>query len=127
MPSAQIIRASIIEDGSATYLARVRNDAGTLITQASVTSIACKVFNLRTGTLISSPAVVVASSIFDTLQTDARWTVDTTGYNFRHTVGPSVFTSPNVIYRVEYFVTPVTGDVFPLSPAEVTTIGVFSS
>ena len=50
--------------------------------------------------------------MFDTLQTDSRWSEDDTGYNFRHTVGASVFSEANHHYEIEYVFTPASGEVY---------------
>lgn len=115
MASSDITKATIWEDGGATCMARVVGVAGTAITQATVSAIGCKVFDL-TGdtpdTAVATPTVVVASSVFDTLQTDARWTKDATGYNFRYTLAASVFTTGGHRYLVEFKFTPSSGEVF---------------
>ena len=52
--------------------------------------------------------------VFDTLQTDPAWTVDTTGYNFRHVLDVSAhqaFTLAGRRYLVEFQLTPVVGQV----------------
>ena len=56
--------------------------------------------------------LTVADIIFNALQTDARWTVDDTGYNFRHTVeicDDYAFTIAGREYLVEYTLTPSNG------------------
>ncbi len=52
--------------------------------------------------------------LFNSLQTDSLWTVDATGYNFRHVL--DVSTSPAFAvagrrYLVEYQLTPAVGQV----------------
>ena len=107
--------ATIWEDGGATLMARIVGGAGTTITQATITSIARKTFDLNgltPGTAVETSAPVVASTVFDTYQTDARWTVDSTGYNFRDTIAAAIFATGNHRYRVEYAFTPTAGAVF---------------
>ena len=56
----------------------------------------------------------VADVIFSTLQTDAIWTVDTTGYNFRHVLDVSAhpaFAVAGRRYLVEYQLTPAVGQM----------------
>lgn len=115
--SANIYQATVWEDASLTIMARVRGLAGAYITQASLSSIACKVYDLQSGSLVTSPTVTVASAVFDTLQDgddDPRWTLDSTGFNFRHTVPAAGFPDGNKKYRVEYSFVPASGDAFPL-------------
>ena len=59
-------------------------------------------------------SLTVANVIFDTLQTDERWTRDDTGYNFRHALDVSThaaFAEAGRDYLVEYRLTPVFGQV----------------
>lgn len=113
--SVTIHSAAIFEDTSLTVMARVKGHSGTNITQASISSITCSVYTDNgdeTGTLVTSPSVVVSSAVSDTLVTDdPRWTVDTTGYNFIHTIPSAAFPTP-VRHRVEYKFTPASGDPF---------------
>lgn len=71
-------------------------------------------------------ALTVSAVIFDTLQTDARWTIDSTGYNFRHTPGASNFASGDRRYRIEYVFDPVSGENFALV-YHVTAMKLFAS
>jgi hypothetical protein len=98
-------------------MARVYGDDGNLLTQATVASIKYSSYLLddndsesRTAvTGHSAATVVVASSIFDTLQTGVFWTADTTGYNFKHTppnVTNQPFAKAGRRYLVEYTITP---------------------
>lgn len=95
-------------------MGRIKGNDAANITQAGISSIVCNVFDLdsRSMTPLVSPAMVVADNVFDTLQTDDRWTVDDTGYNFRHEMPASTFADGDKIYRVEYKFTPASGAVF---------------
>lgn len=85
------------------FLGRVyKNVPGTgrsIVVQSDVASIACSVrrFNRVNGawggltTTENALAVVVANSIFDTLQTDSSWNADAIGYNFAHTIPAAAF------------------------------------
>ena len=105
------IRGSAYEDGGCSIMARVTGLDGTNITQASISTITCAVFD-SAGTAAGTPSIVVANSVFDTLQTDSRWSRDDTGYNFRHDVAATVMATGDDTYRFEYLFTPATGEVF---------------
>lgn len=112
-----IVTGQVIEDSACTILARVYGNAGTAITQSALASITCKVFDVDSSTpdtAVAAPTVTIASSVFDTLQTDARWTQDTTGFNFAHVLAASIFTTGDHYYRAEYLFTPSSGEVFRL-------------
>jgi len=98
-----------------TFLARLRGDDGQLITQASLSGVTVDVWDRSNSDVsVLSTAVTVTTSVFDTLQTDPRWTADTTGYNFRYDMADTVLSQDNHKYRVEFWFTPVTGSKFPL-------------
>lgn len=103
---------SVYEGSGASFMARVLGNAGTNITQASISSITCNVYNAITLASVATPSVVVASSVFDTLQTDSRWDTDTTGYNFRHDLPPTAFPDGDIPLVIEYLFTPASGDAF---------------
>lgn len=105
MATTDIIQAKIFEDGSADCMARITGGDGSNIMQSDVTSIAFAVFDTHGATpdtAISSGTVTVADDVFDTLQTDSRWSLDATGYNFRHDHGATVFPTGGHVYQVEY-------------------------
>lgn len=114
MPSnATVFSCVVHEDGGATMLARIVGNAGTNITIATISAITCNVYDLVLGgTAIVSPTVTVATSVFDTVQTDAIWTADTIGYNFKHDLPATSFPVGGHTYRIEYKFTPVSGQVF---------------
>lgn len=106
-----IVKGSVWEDGGAAMMARVVGNDAANIVQADIASIARNVF--IGSTLNSGPtALTVATVVFDTLQTDARWSVDSTGYNFRDDVGAAIFAAGSTLYRLEYAFTPASGEVF---------------
>jgi len=101
------------EDSSFSVMGRVVV-AGTLWTQSSVSAITYKVFNAA-GVEISNGTLSVSSVVFDTLQTDGRWGVDSVGYNFRHDNDHQVLTDAGR-FRIEYEVTMLAGNKFLLDP-----------
>lgn len=113
--SASTIAESILAGSGSVFLARIRNSSGSYLTQATTTSIACTVYDITTGTAVSSstPTVTVAASVYDTLQTGSPpWTKDSTGYNFRHAMPATAFATAGKVYQVSYVVTPTSGEVF---------------
>ena len=125
----KIITGKVCEDSTSALVARVLGRDGAAITQASLSSITCKVYDLdqaKVPTLISTPTVVVADSIFDTLQTDATWSVDSVGYNFRFYLPASAVPTGNTRYEVEFHFVPVVGDPFYV-PFQLTTVEIASS
>jgi hypothetical protein len=111
MAEPTIIRGTAYEDGGCSIMARITGPDGENIVQADISTITCAVFT-RAGAAAGTPAIVVATSVFDTLQTDSRWTVDNTGYNFRHDVAASILATGDEAYRFEYLFTPSSGEVF---------------
>jgi len=105
--AAPIAHVTIYEDSGVTLMSRIVGHDAANIAQADVTSATRKVF--LNGATNSSTTLTVASVVFDTLQTDARWTVDSTGYNFADVVDDDVFTAGDGVYTVEYKITPATG------------------
>lgn len=110
----------IVNQGSAfAVMYRVMVDGDEMV-QADVDTIEYAVYNDDTRELVQTlTALTVANVVFDTLQTDERWTVDTDGYNFRHDVSHSLLTDPDITYRIEYKITLDGGTEFYLNPIRV--------
>lgn len=122
MPDASDIAAAVFKDGSATLLARVVGADGSAITQSDLSSAKYTVYLLDPNDPDSWTAVtghtdkslVVADTIYDTLQTDALWDVDSTGYNLKHILDVSsnqAFDTAGKMYRVVFELTPTSGQV----------------
>lgn len=107
-------QARFTEDSGWTGLMRLELPSGLLATQATVASLTYTVHNGSTQT--ASGTIAIATSIFDALQgaagSDARWTVDATGYNFRFEFPATCFPAPGKDYKVEVKTTPVSGEPF---------------
>jgi hypothetical protein len=108
------------EDGDFVCIARILNVAGTLVTQATVTSIALTVSQQATNddTTADSEATpytatpVVASTIYDTAQTSATlWPSDEhpDGYNFLYVVPAAGVPVGGVYYNAEFTLTMANG------------------
>jgi hypothetical protein len=124
-----IIQATVIENSAVTILARVRNAAGEYLAAADVTSITAAVYDAagaQDQDPIATPTLDVADCISDTLQTDARWTVDATGYNFEAGLSGDCFPQGDRVYQVEFTITPSEGDAFVI-PAKLATFDIFSA
>ena len=110
----EIKKTTIWEDGDATEMARFQVD-GVNGVQADVASITRKIFDLSSATpttALETTTPAVASVIFNALQTDARWTEDSTGYNFKQRIAGTSFSTGGSTYRVEYEFTGAGGEKF---------------
>ena len=125
--AVRVIKGILFEDGGGTNIARVANISGTNITQASLSSIYYSVFDMTTSQVIlASTQLTIANVVFDTLQTAAVWTLDSTGYNFRHDFAATCIPEGDHVYRFEYKFTPGSGEVF-WQPFEITTLPIYTS
>jgi hypothetical protein len=117
MALAADTHSTVFKNGTSTNMARVVGADGTNVAQADITSGVYSIYLLddqdadsRTAvTGHAAVALVVADVIFDTLQDDALWTIDSTGYNFRHTPiisSNEAFAVAGRNYLVEYTLTP---------------------
>ena len=95
------------EGTSPVLMARIFDSAGVDIQQAGIDTVTYYVYD-ETGTLVgTSSTLTVATVVFDTLQTGAPWTKDTTGYNFKWTMSPTLTgtllpkADSSKIYRIE--------------------------
>jgi len=125
MPSATDIHGQVFRDGSATLFARAVGGTGLPLVQADVASAQYTVYRLDEKdpdawtpvTGHTNVSVPVDALIFDTLQQDNLWTVDATGYNFRHVLDVSAqpaFAIAGQTYLVVYELTPTVGQVILL-------------
>lgn len=133
MPEARITKGWIWEDGGGIAISRIINESGAYITQASLTSITCKVYDLdNADALVGTPTVTISTSVFDTLQAAAAdlrlWTrdgvqIDNVGWNFKFVVPASFFPLGSYVvdgvekrpyrsYRVEFLFDPTSGENF---------------
>lgn len=114
MLATDSVRGYIWQGTACVLLGRLRNLSGAYLTQASLTSIAYKVVDLKAipAAVINSGTFVIGSVIFDTLQTDARWQIDATGYNFAATLTGSNFPNAATAYRVQVTFTQTDANAF---------------
>lgn len=124
--SAVIKTEAVFEDSGCYLLARIVGNNAANVVQADISSINLAVTQKGGDPDVTGTAVTVSSVIFDTLQTDARWTVDTDGYNFRYAVSPSQLPAGGRFYVFEFKFTPASGPVFHVV-FEVPTLNLYRS
>ena len=117
MVNVSIPTAHVFEDTSPTWVERVVGQDAAAITQASITSIAYKVYNPDADEteVVADGTLTVSTVVYDTLQTsDSRWTKDTTGFNFLWAVPATLFPTGSKRVRVDVLFTPASGGVFAI-------------
>lgn len=120
MGSSEAIQEFVAnEDGAAVFLARIYGVDGTF-TQSLFGSITRYVKDTRTGQVVSA-SVTVATSVYDTLQTNSIQWPFSTGYNFRDVI-PASALADGRRYIVQYKFTPSAGEVFWTKPVGVSAI-----
>lgn len=108
--STLITRIETHEDGGAYLMRRVTGNAGANIVQADISSIAYRVTDLEDASEVDSGSLTVSAVIFDTLQTDSRWTKDTTGYNFGWQTLATQRPTGGKVNQIEVTLNPVSGE-----------------
>jgi hypothetical protein len=118
-----INRAQGFEGSPLTLMDRIYGHAGTAITQASLSAISYQAWeysseddaesDTNSTAVGTSASLVVADTVFDTLQTDARWSRDSVGYNFRFTLPVARLPTGGSFVRVEVLFDPASGEDFP--------------
>ena len=127
MPVPDIIKGVAIEDGGATLLARIVGNSAVNITIASITGITYQVFQKGTTVDIAENSPLTPSNvIFDALQTDAVWTIDSTGYNFSYAAVALEFPTGNEVFSFEFKFDPTVGEDFYVL-YEINTLGLIGS
>ncbi len=120
MAGAKDIQGTVFQQASATFMARVEDSAGVQLNQAAVAAITYTVSEIIQGkphvqrSIVGHEDGVLDKTVvvFNTLQNDSTWTVDSVGYNFRHEIDVSqfeAFLKAGEVYQVRYEVTPTTG------------------
>lgn len=117
---------TIVQSGSAfSVMARVHAN-GANVQIADINTITLSIYDKTLEEIIGSPiSLIVADTIFDTLQTDARWDVDETGYNFRHNISASLLSDEDIKYILSYVFLTADGTTFKMCPIEVNLKGIF--
>jgi hypothetical protein len=120
MPLAKDIYGTAFKNGTAVLLARIVNSDGDEVQQADVSTVKYSVFeidpcqpdNLTVVAGHDDVSLTVSDVIYDSLQTGGLWTVDSTGYNFRHEINVTsaeAFPKAGAQYQVRYELTPSAG------------------
>lgn len=111
---ADPVTGVVYEDSTFSLMSRFEVD-GSNATQSDCSSITVRAWDVDDySTAVLSATLTVSSVVFDTLQTDGRWSVDSTGYNFRYDVADTVCTLPGHQYRFEVVVTTSGGKLPPM-------------
>ena len=130
MSQSGVVSGLIWEDSDVACMARIKlNGAVASFVQASIASVSRKIFDRKSATpstAVDEADLTVATVVFDTLQTDGRWTKDATGYNFRDTIAAADLSTGGSQFRVEYKFTTTGGSVF-FAVFELTSQDIWSS
>ena len=120
-----LITGSVRALSGSTLMARIRGNNGTLLTQASVSSIVWTCTNLATAIVSASGTLVVSQSVYNDLQqADPRWTRDSAdapgpdgyfGYNFAFGLPAAALPQGGVRFQVDTVFTPTVGEQFRVS------------
>jgi hypothetical protein len=117
MPEPRVFHMRVWQGQDITFLARIVNDAGDVLTDDDVSSWSLRVFDTqdrRDGRKIVTDALP-SSYFFDELQTGSGWTRDATGWNFRYTLEYDTFRSEGGHqYRFEFLVETDGGGMVPI-------------
>ena len=106
-----VVKGCAHEDGGVSLVRRFQLN-GTNAIKSDVDTITWKAWNIDDATTVTaSGTLTVSDVVFDGLQKDGFWTIDGTGYNFRHDIAASVLATGGATYRIEHKITPVSGEV----------------
>lgn len=111
------------EDSGLVLMDRVVGANGAAITQSSISTIVLAIYeyasqadarNAANGTVVAGQggSLTVSNVVYNTLQTAAPWTADSTGYNFRYDTDDGDMPNGGKWYRFEFKLTPATGTPF---------------
>jgi hypothetical protein len=116
--SRQLPTVTVYEGEDVPVVDRVYRTPDALILVANVASITLRIFDRETVGFIHEEDITPGDAFSDVLRTDAWWTRDGTGYNFRHIYRPedtimvaSMRLDGGHRYRFEYRVEEVDGRV----------------
>jgi hypothetical protein len=102
----------VTQQNPTVILARVIDSTGSLITKTEILWITIDVFNAESGEQTLAQTIPVVDCVFDTLQTDARWTTDSIGYNIAVPVDASALPDGDIVYQMQVTLCPLAGERF---------------
>jgi hypothetical protein len=130
---AFVTEVAFEQTGGIALMGRGKSLSGSYFQQADFSSIVLKVFDMADSSApvngASGETIAPSSVIFNALQTsDARWTLDATGYNFRYLTSAAQLPGGGKKYRFEFKFIPTSGssDAF-WAVFEVPTLGLYSA
>ncbi|MDO4570320.1 MAG: hypothetical protein Q4D38_08055 [Planctomycetia bacterium] len=117
MPCAKLYYGTVLTSGSVALLARIVGEYSEVLKRSEFSSGHYSVFRLEeTNEFRKTPIeghyekpLDLDSVLFNVLQKDASWNIDTSGYNFRHVLGcreNDIFALSERLYQVEYTLQP---------------------
>lgn len=105
----------VYEDSTFALMSRFEVDGANGV-QADCVSIQMKAWKATDfDDTVLDAALTVSSVVFDSLQTDGRWTRDSTGYNFRYDVADTICTVAGALYLFEAVIETSGGSLPPLT------------
>jgi len=86
---------------------------GSVAQQADITSVGYKVYDVDdpSSVIIEDADVTVSTVFYDSLQTDSRWTLDSTGFNFAWAAPVTACPDGDKTYIVQFTTQPDVGAV----------------
>jgi len=121
LPGDSFVEAAMIlagdwADSALVCLARIRAPGGDYLVAGDLASLTWAVYDLDNNKAVAgsgSGSLTPASAVYAALQTGADWTEDSTGYNFKATLGKSNFPKARRRYRIVFtFATTVAENSF---------------
>ena len=111
--SCNSFKWQVNERSGCTVMGYIQGYDAAAIVQDDITSIAYHVVDVRIpNTTVGSGPLDKTVVVFNTLQTDARWTIDSTGYNFAWEAPVTIVPNGGRTYQVELEFTPASGAVY---------------
>ena len=107
MPSVGYIQGTVWEDTTPYLMARVVGATAEILTRSDISSVSYTVVDIDDNTtVVASGSPSKDTVFFNSLQTDARWTKDSTGYNFAFALPATALPNGQQTYVVDFQITP---------------------
>ena len=104
---------TIWEDQAAACMARIVDAGQTAYQIGQIDGVVYGVYRLPGGASVSNGALASSDVFVNTPSTSYGWTVDGTGWNFRHVFSSTHFPDADQRYRIEVWATPTTDQPAP--------------